>query len=264
MKPSQQGSQTQPDSTGAYFRRRSGRRDLLRASARFIVAAPLTAVLAGIGHAASAAPGGAPSAGAIAQTRAVPPAALSMQIITFPGHLPRPRDGITLVQGSRIPVEAGYSGGIGRALMLTMRTDLAPWEDSRVRTALALCQNMERFARCCPGGEGELVTPETLPNLAHTAEPFLGYRPDVARTLLEDYASEAQLELPLEIPLAITRNSSGTEVAGVLRDLAEPAGLRTIPVATDPSDREGRQAEVNPGDQMQRQGGLEALIIPLT
>ncbi len=115
-----------------------------------------------------------------------------------------------------------------QTLILKMRTDRAPWDDVRVRTALKKCQDRQKILDFAWFGYGQLGGD------AHIAPCHNAYDSSVpipeqdiagAKALLEEWAAETGNSLPLEVTLA-TKNDEGEEqYALLLKAAAIEAGF---------------------------------------
>lgn len=127
-----------------------------------------------------------------------------------------------------------------------MRVDLEPWNDVRVRNALKLCQDRQRILDLAYKGQGDLaIDAHVAPAHPEYAErPIPAYDPDRARALLEEYAAEKGIALPLKVKLA-TKNDQGDDaVAEALQALAAPGGFEIELDITDPPGYWDRWTEV--------------------
>jgi peptide/nickel transport system substrate-binding protein len=147
------------------------------------------------------------------------------------------------------PDLAVYPVSTAQALIGRMRVDLEPWDDVRVRNALKLCQDRERIMQLSYKGEGDLsLDAHVAPIHPEYAErPIPAYDPEAARALLEEYAAEKGIELPLRVTLATKNDEGEPEIAQALRELAAPAGFEIELDITDPNGYWDRWTEVDLG-----------------
>ena len=123
---------------------------------------------------------------------------------------PRPPDWQALKD---VPGLATRAVSTAQALILRMRVDLEPWDDNRVRSALKMAQNREKILQLSYFGEGDLSLD------AHVApihpefceQPIPAFDPEGARALMEEYASEKGIELPLRVVLSTKNDQNGPD-----------------------------------------------------
>jgi peptide/nickel transport system substrate-binding protein len=142
-----------------------------------------------------------------------------------------------------------YPVSTAQALVGRMRVDLEPWDDVRVRNALKLCQDRERIRELSYKGQGDLsIDAHVAPIHPEYAErPIPAYDPEAARALLEEYAAEKGIELPLRVTLATKNDEGEPEIAQALKELAAPAGFEITLDITDPNGYWDRWTEVDLG-----------------
>ena len=106
-----------------------------------------------------------------------------------------------------------------------MRVDLEPWDDNRVRTALKMCQDREKILQLSYYGQGDLSIDAHIAPVhpEYSVKPIPPYDPEGARALLEEYAAEKGIELPLKVTLATKNDLSEPEIAQALKELARRA-----------------------------------------
>jgi peptide/nickel transport system substrate-binding protein len=136
-----------------------------------------------------------------------------------------------------------------QALILRMRVDLEPWDDNRVRTALKMAQDREKILQLSYFGQGDLsIDAHVAPiHPAYCEKDIPAYDPDGARALMEEYAAEKGLELPLQVTLATKNDQAEPEIAQALKELALPAGFDITLDITEPSGYWDRWTEVDLG-----------------
>lgn len=175
---------------------------------------------------------------------------------------PRPSDFQALKDNPNLVVRPASTA---QALILRMRVDLEPWDDNRVRAALKMAQDRERILQLSYFGEGDLsidahvapVHPEFAP------KPIPEYDPDGARALLEEYAAEKGIDLPLQVTLATKNDQAEPEIAQALKELALPAGFDITLDITEPSGYWDRWTEVDLGITSWTHRPLGIMVLPL-
>ena len=96
-----------------------------------------------------------------------------------------------------------------------MRVDLEPWDDDRVRTALKMCQDRAKILQLAYFGEGDLSIDAHFAPIhpAYCEKPIPDYDPEGAKALLEEYAAEKGISLPLQVTLATKNDQAEPEIA---------------------------------------------------
>jgi len=175
---------------------------------------------------------------------------------------PRPQDWQALQGVDAVTVR---SASTAQCLLLRMRVDLEPWDDNRVRTALKMCQDRAKILQLAWFGEGDLsIDAHVAPvHPAYAPKPIPKYDPDGARALLEEYAAEKGIELPLKVTLATKNDESEPEVAQALQQLAAPAGFDITLDITEPSGYWDRWTEVDLGITSWTHRPLGTMVLPL-
>ena len=175
---------------------------------------------------------------------------------------PRPSDFQALKDVPGLSVKPASTA---QCLLLRMRVDLEPWDDNRVRTALKMCQDRERILQLSYFGEGDLsldahvapVHPE------YCERPIPAYDPEGAKALLEEYAAEKGVELPLKVTLATKNDQAEPEIAQALKELALPGGFDIALDITDPTGYWDRWTEVDLGITSWTHRALGTMVLPL-
>ena len=175
---------------------------------------------------------------------------------------PRPPDWQALKD---VPGLVTRSVSTAQALILRMRVDLEPWDDNRVRTALRMSQDREKILQLSYFGEGDLSLD------AHVApihpefceQPIPPYDPDGARALMEEYAAEKGIELPLRVVLSTKNDQNEPEIAQTLKELALPAGFDIQLDITEPDGYWDRWTEVPLGITSWTHRPLGTMVLPL-
>jgi peptide/nickel transport system substrate-binding protein len=177
-------------------------------------------------------------------------------------YQPRPSDWLALRDNPDFTV---LSASTAQCFVTRMRVDLEPWDDVRVRNALKMCQDRERILQLSYFGEGDLsIDAHVAPvHPAYAEKPIPEYDPEGARALLEEYAAEKGIELPLEVTLATKNDEAEPEIAQALREMAEPAGFNITLDITEPSGYWDRWTEVDFGITAWTHRPLDTMVLPL-
>jgi peptide/nickel transport system substrate-binding protein len=175
---------------------------------------------------------------------------------------PRPADWQAL---SAFPGVTVRSASTAQCFVLRMRVDVAPWDDNRVRTAMKMAQDRAQILRLSYFGEGDLsIDAHVAPvHPAYAEKPIPAYDPEGARALLEEYAAEKGLRLPLQVTLATKNDESEPEIAQALQQLAEPAGFDIRLDITEPNGYWDRWTEVDFGITSWTHRALDTMVLPL-
>jgi peptide/nickel transport system substrate-binding protein len=175
---------------------------------------------------------------------------------------PRPGDFQALKDVEDLTVR---SVGTAQCLLGRVRVDLEPWDDNRVRTALKKCQDREKIMQLAYFGEGQLsIDAHMAPVHPEYCEKDIPpYDPEGARALMEEYAAEKGIELPLQVTLATKNNQLEPEIAQVLKELAEPAGFEISLDITEPGGYWDRWTEVDLGITSWTHRPLATMVLPL-
>lgn len=152
-----------------------------------------------------------------------------------------------------------------QALVLRMRVDLEPWDDNRVRTALKMAQDRAQNLQLSYFGEGELsIDAHMAPaHPDYCEKPIPEYDPEGARALLEEYAAEKGIELPLEVTLATKNDQQEPALAQALQQTAEEAGFDITLDITEPAGYWDRWTEVDLGITSWTHRPLATMVLPL-
>ncbi len=175
---------------------------------------------------------------------------------------PRPADFLAL---NGVPGLSVRPASTAQCLLGRVRVDIAPWDDARVRNALKMCQDRAKILQLAYYGEGDLsIDAHVAPVHPEYCEKDIPeYDPDGARALLEEYAGEMGLELPLKVSLATKNDQAEPEIAQVLKELAAPAGFDIQLDITDPSGYWDRWTEVDLGITSWTHRPLGTMVLPL-
>ena len=168
-------------------------------------------------------------------------ALLSGQVDTL--YDPRPSDFQALKDDADLLVRPASTA---QCLILRMRVDQEPWDDVRVRNALKICQDRAKIMQLAYFGQGvESIDAHFAPiHPAYCDKPIPAYDPDGAKALLEEYAAEKGISLPLQVSLATKNDQAEPEIAATLKELAAPAGFDITLDITEPGGYWDRWTEV--------------------
>jgi peptide/nickel transport system substrate-binding protein len=177
-------------------------------------------------------------------------------------YQPRPGD-FQALQG--FPGLETRAASTAQCFILRMRVDLEPWDDNRVRTALKMCQDRARILQLSYFGEGDLsIDAHVAPvHPAYAPMDIPAYDPEGARALLEEYATEKGISLPLRVTLATKNDQSEPEIAQALKQMAEPGGFDIILDITEPGGYWDRWTEVDLGITAWTHRPLDTMVLPL-
>jgi len=146
-----------------------------------------------------------------------------------------------------------------------MRVDLPPWDDNRVRTALKKSQDRTKILKLAAYGWGtEAIDAHISPaHPEYCEKPIPAYDPKGARALLEEYAKEKGLKLPLKVKLATKNDQAEADIAQALKQMAAPAGFDIKLDITEPSGYWDRWTEVDLGITSWTHRVLGTMVLPL-
>lgn len=175
---------------------------------------------------------------------------------------PRPVDFLALKDNPNLVVR---SSSTSHCLLGRVRVDLEPWDDVRVRNALKMCQDRAKILQLSFFGEGDLSIDAHMAPIhpAYCEKPIPEYDPEGARALLEEYAAEKGIDLPLKVSLATKNDEVEPEIAQALKELAEPAGFDITLDITEPAGYWDRWTEVALGITSWAHRPLAVMILPL-
>lgn len=175
---------------------------------------------------------------------------------------PRPSDWQAL-QG--VPGLATYAASTAQALVFRVRVDLEPWDDVRVRNALKMSQDRAKNMQLSYFGEGDLsIDAHVAPvHPAYCEKPIPEYDPEGARALLEEYAAEKGIDLPLRVTLATKNDQNEPELAQAFKQTAAEAGFDVILDITEPAGYWDRWTEVDLGITSWTHRPLDTMVLPL-
>lgn len=177
-------------------------------------------------------------------------------------YQPRPVDWQALSAFPGVTVKAASTS---QCFLVRVRVDLEPWDDNRVRTALKMCQDREKILQLSYYGEGDLsIDAHVAPvHPAYAVKPIPAYDPAGALALLEEYAAEKGIELPLKVTLSTKNDESEPEIAAVLKELALPGGFDITLDITEPGGYWDRWTEVDLGITSWTHRALDTMVLPL-
>lgn len=175
---------------------------------------------------------------------------------------PRPADFQALKD---VPGLVVKSVSTAQALILRMRVDLEPWDDNRVRTALKMVQDRSQILQLSYFGEGELSIDAHMAPIhpEYCEKPIPAYDPEGARALMEEYAAEKGIDLPLQVTLATKNDQAEPEIAQALKEQALPGGFDIALDITEPSGYWDRWTEVDLGITSWTHRPLATMVLPL-
>ncbi len=161
-------------------------------------------------------------------------------------YRPRPSD---YMASKGMPHLKTSATATATSYVIKMRTDQEPWNDNRVRTALKLCQDRQRMLQLAGFGEG------MIGNDAHaaTCQPDVADRPlqkadpKKAKALMEEYAKEKGLKLPIKVVLRSKNDDQEPALAQALKQMAAPVGIEIDLQLSQPSKYWEEWTEVNFG-----------------
>ncbi len=175
---------------------------------------------------------------------------------------PRPSDFQALKDVDGLTVRPASTA---QCLILRMRVDLEPWDDNRVRTALKMCQDRSKILQLAYFGEGDLSIDAHMAPVhpSYAEKPIPEYDPEGAKALLEEYAAEKGLELPLKVTLATKNDQAEPEIAQTLKESAAAGGFDISLDITEPSGYWDRWTEVDLGITSWTHRPLATMVLPL-
>lgn len=177
-------------------------------------------------------------------------------------YKPRPSDWQALKD---VPGLAVYPARTAQATLVRVRVDLEPWDDNRVRTALKISQDRAKNLQLAYFGEGDLSLDAHVAPVhpAYAEKPIPEYDPERARALLEEYAAEKGIELPLQVTLATKNDENEPEYAQALKETAAEAGFDITLDITEPGGYWDRWTEVDLGITAWTHRALDTMVLPL-
>ncbi|MEJ2485696.1 MAG: ABC transporter substrate-binding protein [Anaerolineales bacterium] len=175
---------------------------------------------------------------------------------------PRPSDFQALSQNENLTVRPASTA---QCLLGRVRVDLEPWDDVRVRNALKMCQDRAKILQLAYFGEGDLsIDAHVAPVHPSFCEKDIpAYDPEGAKALMEEYAAEKGIELPLKVTLATKNDQAEPEIAQALKELALPGGFDIELDITEPGGYWDRWTEVDLGITSWTHRPLATMVLPL-
>ena len=175
---------------------------------------------------------------------------------------PRPGDWQALKD---VPGLSTYPASTAQCLILRMRVDLEPWDDNRVRTAMKMSMDRAKNLQLSYFGEGDLsIDAHVAPvHPAYAELPIPEYDAAGARALLEEYAAEKGIELPLKVNLATKNDQNEPELAQAMKETAADAGFDITLDITEPGGYWDRWTEVDLGITSWTHRSLGTMVLPL-
>jgi peptide/nickel transport system substrate-binding protein len=175
---------------------------------------------------------------------------------------PRPADYLALKDNPNakiLTVDSSYT------YITRVRVDLPPWNDNRVRTALKLCQDRKKTLQLAGYGLGTLAIDAHMSpaHPAYCVKPIPEYAPERARKLLQSYADEKGLKLPLKVKLATKNDEAEPEIAQALKQTALPGGFDIQLDITEAGGYWDRWTEVDLGITSWTHRAIATMVLPL-
>jgi len=175
---------------------------------------------------------------------------------------PRAADYLALKDNPNVKVTSVDSSYV---YLVRMRVDLPPWNDNRVRTALKMCQDRSKTLQLAAYGLGALgIDAHMSPaHPAYCPKPIPEYDPKGARKLMEEYAKEKGLKLPLKVRLATKNDEAEPEVAQALKQTALAGGFDIQLDITEAGGYWDRWTEVDFGITAWTHRSIAVMVLPL-
>ena len=177
-------------------------------------------------------------------------------------YSPRPSDYMAVKGMKEITVRTVDSA---YTYVIRMRVDLEPWNDNRVRTALKKCEDRAKILQLAGYGQGALAIDAHMAPVhpAYCEKPIPGYDPAGAKALLQAYAAEKGINLPLKVRLATKNDEHEADIAQALKQLAKPGGFDIALDITEPGGYWDRWTEVDFGITAWTHRPLATMVLPL-
>ncbi|MFN8439897.1 MAG: ABC transporter substrate-binding protein [Caldilineaceae bacterium] len=160
---------------------------------------------------------------------------------------------------------AVYAASTAQVSLGRVRVDLDPWTDIRVVNALKMVQDRQKILDLVYKGQGDLAIDAHVapahPEYAKRDIPK--YDPEGAKKLLDEYAKEKGVELPLKVKLATKNDEGEDKIAQALKELAAPGGFDIELDITDANGYWDRWTEVDLGITAWTHRPLGTMVLPL-
>lgn len=160
---------------------------------------------------------------------------------------------------------AVYAASTAQVSLGRVRVDLDPWTDIRVVNALKMVQDRQKILDLVYKGQGDLAIDAHVapahPEYAKRDIPK--YDAEGAKKLLEEYAKEKGVELPLKVKLATKNDEGEDKIAQALKELAAPGGFDIELDITDANGYWDRWTEVDLGITAWTHRPLGTMVLPL-
>jgi len=175
---------------------------------------------------------------------------------------PRPADFLALKDNPNLVVRPVSTS---QCLIGRMRVDLEPWDDVRVRNAMKKVQDRAKILQLAYFGEGDLSIDAHMAPVhpAYCIKEIPAYDPEGALALLQEYADEKGIELPLKVTLATKNDQAEPEIAQALKELALAGGFDITLDITEPAGYWDRWTEVDLGITSWTHRPLAVMVLPL-
>jgi peptide/nickel transport system substrate-binding protein len=146
-----------------------------------------------------------------------------------------------------------------------MRVDGEPWQDNRVRKALKMCLDRAKILNLAAYGEGTLaIDAHVAPsNPEWCPKPIPKCEPDKAKAIMQEWAKEKGITLPIKVTLATKNDHQDPEIAQAVKELAKPAGFDIQLDITEPKAYWSRWTEVPFGVTSWSHRPLATMVLPL-
>jgi len=175
---------------------------------------------------------------------------------------PRPSDFLALKDNPNLVVRPVSTS---QCLIGRMRVDLEPWDDVRVRNAMKKVQDRAKILQLAYFGEGDLSIDAHMAPVhpAYCIKEIPAYDPEGAMALMQEYADEKGIELPLKVTLATKNDQAEPEIAQALKELALAGGFDITLDITEPAGYWDRWTEVDLGITSWTHRPLAVMVLPL-
>jgi peptide/nickel transport system substrate-binding protein len=146
-----------------------------------------------------------------------------------------------------------------------MRIDGEPWQDNRVRKSLKMCLDRAKILNLAAYGEGTLgIDAHVAPaNPEWCPKPIPKYEPDKAKAIMQEWAKEKGISLPIKVTLSTKNDHHDPEIAQAVKELAKPAGFEIALDITEPKAYWSRWTEVPFGVTSWLHRPLATMVLPM-